>query len=84
MFAFLLMLLAHPAWGHVVGISPWCLSYSSVHFECFYEGESSCRSYLKRLKDPFSDLNCAERPTDPALINAPDPKNWKRPQSPSH
>ncbi len=62
------------AQAHVIGISQWCLSTSPVHFECFFENEDRCQAYMKKLKDPFTKYSCEERPTDPAIISAPDLK----------
>ncbi len=40
-------LLLTTAHAHILGNAHWCMSNSSIHFECFYDSKESCDRMMK-------------------------------------
>jgi hypothetical protein len=64
----ILILLAfhffHHAEAHIVGVDPWCIANSPVHYECFYLNEKDCNQAAKKKTDMFEKWQCLSFPMD--------------------
>lgn len=49
---FLVSVAVRHGHAHILGKSAWCISNSPVHFECFYENNSTCEKMLSMRSRP--------------------------------
>lgn len=68
------------ALAHVIGTASWCRTNNPVHFECYFDDESTCIKFNKMMKDPSADWTCDTQPTDPEIRNAKDLKDLIKPK----
>jgi len=58
------LLLMNPARAHIVGVSPWCLANSPVHFECYLNDRQMCEKEAKKKTTPLEEWRCESYPID--------------------
>ena len=62
----MVLIFFHPmvSEAHIVGVMPWCLANSPVHFECFHEDRELCEKTAQKRTTAFERWNCVPFPVD--------------------
>lgn len=50
--------------AHIIGVMPWCLASSPVHFECFQEDHELCEKTAQKRTTAFERWDCVPFPVD--------------------
>lgn len=79
MIARLIFLFLSPAHAHLVGMSPWCIASSPVHYECFYSDPKECEAAAKKNSNLTTQYQCLPYPIDFRNI----PKSGEEPVKPT-